>query len=1287
MSLRPYSQSNRPVRPGWARGLLLGGVSLAAIAVAMPARAGTITYGDGDDRATPIVMTEDMIGAVSVDEAATQSGVISGAHKFIKAGFGSLTLSGNNTYSGGTDLNMGSLRLKTQTALGTGMLTMADGTRLIADSSVTFSLSNAIQLDGVVEIGGISLNNQVNLDGAISGTGRLVLTSRAMLSGDNTYSGGTDVFGQAFVLGANALGTGAVTLANDATLIFSSASYSNDIVVAGAKGRFDTSKEGSVAILDGVVSGAGQLINSGPGRVVLTAANTYSGGTLIDGGELVAEHDQALGSGAVSFIGLGRLTYGDGVNVHNILSPTDARTTILQVAAGETATQSGAITGSALAGGYYKRGAGELVLMGAASFGGDTNLDEGSLTAGAENVLAARSMHVLASNTRLNLLANQEVGGIKASGTIDLGDNTLLLNGTREDSFVSGELIGGAQSSLEKTGGNKLFLDGDNESYAGFLLGLSGDVVVRGDYSGLRTHMAAGSLSSGGTTTGRLGDVSVSDATLYGQSGSQLTMDSLSMTRFATIHAALGAPGAAPALFNINGNLTLNGTLDVEDLGGFGPGVYRLFDYGGTLTNDGLVIGSGPDGYGPDQLTLQTSVAHQVNLVADDVGHGEIAFWDGGDSTLWNNAVVNGGAGRWTRHGGTFTDANGIVNGSMDPFPGFAVFQGAAGMVTVDNSTGQIQSRGMQFATDGYHLTGEFIDLVAGEAVIRVGDGTAAGAGYTATISNTLDGAGRLVKSDLGTLVLEGDNTYWGGTEVRQGTLLVDGSIGEVDVGTNGRLGGNGTVGTATVSGTITGGKTIGTLSVDGNLTMQEGSTLEVKVDAAGNSDRVDVTGSAYLYGGKVVSLASGGNYADQTSYTILTAQGGVYGTFADVTSNLAFLDASLAYGDNDVKLTLARNGTTFENVGLTRNQVATGGGVEGLGSGNPLYDRVLTLSAADARFAFDRLSGEIHASAKGVLLEDSRFVRDIANDRIRSAFNGVGARTMSPVLAYGEGGPEAAPSPGDRFAVWSQAFGSWGTARGDGNAAGLDRSTGGLLFGADAALDDSWRIGMLAGYSHTSFQVDDRASSGSSSNYHLGLYGGGQWGAFGLRGGAAYSWSRLDIGRAVAFPGFEDSLTAKYDAGTAQMFGEAGYRVDTLRGSFEPFANLAYVSMHSGAFAESGGAAALSGAGNTTDATFTTLGLRGQAEFALGGVATTARGMLGWRHAFGDVTPLAPVAFDGGDAFTVAGVPIASNAAVIEAGLDFAVTPMATLGVSYTGQLASRAKDHAVKADVSVRF
>ncbi|WP_322415205.1 autotransporter outer membrane beta-barrel domain-containing protein [Mesorhizobium huakuii] len=108
--------------------------------------------------------------------------------------------------------------------------------------------------------------------------------------------------------------------------------------------------------------------------------------------------------------------------------------------------------------------------------------------------------------------------------------------------------------------------------------------------------------------------------------------------------------------------------------------------------------------------------------------------------------------------------------------------------------------------------------------------------------------------------------------------------------------------------------------------------------------------------------------------------------------------------------------------------------------------------------------------------------------------------------------------------------------------------------------------------------------------------------------------------------------------------------------------------------------------AGTSSNATFTTLGLRGSTDFALGGVNATARGMLGWRHAFGDITPTSSFAFVGGDAFTIAGVPISGDAAVIEAGNRHEMSPNATLGLSYS-QFGGGAVDNGARANLSVKF
>src|SRR3546814_7271973 len=71
----------------------------------------------------------------------------------------------------------------------------------------------------------------------------------------------------------------------------------------------------------------------------------------------------------------------------------------------------------------------------------------------------------------------------------------------------------------------------------------------------------------------------------------------------------------------------------------------------------------------------------------------------------------------------------------------FAVFMGAAGTVTVDRSLGDVEASGMQFLTDGYVIEGDAIILAGTQATIRVGDGTAAGAGTSATINAELTGA------------------------------------------------------------------------------------------------------------------------------------------------------------------------------------------------------------------------------------------------------------------------------------------------------------------------------------------------------------------------------------------------------------------------------------------------------------------------------------------------------------------------------------------------------------------
>jgi outer membrane autotransporter protein len=197
----------------------------------------------------------------------------------------------------------------------------------------------------------------------------------------------------------------------------------------------------------------------------------------------------------------------------------------------------------------------------------------------------------------------------------------------------------------------------------------------------------------------------------------------------------------------------------------------------------------------------------------------------------------------------------------------------------------------------------------------------------------------------------------------------------------------------------------------------------------------------------------------------------------------------------------------------------------------------VVQLDAPAARSAFDRLSGEIHASARSALIEDSRFVREAALDRLQAGACGVSGADVTLAVER-SGGPADTGCDGAQTVAWMRALGSWGRIAGDGNAARLGRSTGGLLLGADRQFPGDWRLGALAGFSRTRIDAPVRNSSGQSDSVHLGLYAGKQWGDLAARAGAAYTWHDLSTQRSVAFPGFADRQEGDTRAGLAAGTG-----------------------------------------------------------------------------------------------------------------------------------------------------
>src|SRR4029077_7877288 len=91
---------------------------------------------------------------------------------------------------------------------------------------------------------------------------------------------------------------------------------------------------------------------------------------------------------------------------------------------------------------------------------------------------------------------------------------------------------------------------------------------------------------------------------------------------------------------------------------------------------------------------------------------------------------------------------------------------------------------------------------------------------------------------------------------------------------------------------------------------------------------------------------------------------------------------------------------------------------------------------------------------------------------------------------------------------------------------------------------------------------------------------GYGSWGvdALNLRGGVAYAFNGIETNRTIAFPGFFDRATARYDGGTGQIFGEIGYGFAFGKVAVEPFAGGAWVRLGTRA---AGGRATIAGANN----------------------------------------------------------------------------------------------------------
>jgi fibronectin-binding autotransporter adhesin len=819
-----------------------------------------------------------------------------------KEGDGTLALLGDNTYTGGTLIWGGTVELKGADAailgdVDTGNATDGSGTlKFNKDGGSDYTFAGVISGEGGIEQAG---------------------SDKVILTGVNTYTGGTTIGdGSVLQLDANGtLGEGDTSVGADGELIFNNYNYEYSHVISGDGGVKKTGSfitvlsgentytgetvvdgymlaignggtEGSINNTSGVsvtsgsnfvfyrsddivfsapISGEGNVVNAGSGMVTLTGDSTVSGLLGISTGAAIRVGDGGT-SGSVS-------------NVSRVNNNGE-----LIFDRSDTITMAAPITGS---GSLEQAGSGTLVLTGISTYRGGTTITDGTVQIGDGGITGSIVGNV----------------AISASGTLDFNrDGLLVMTGV-----ISGD------GSVTQDGPGTTVLTGSN-TYNGPTNVQSGSLYVNGDMSGSGSDFTIqGGALLGGTGTIGTGTVTVDGTLSPGDTGvapGTLTMDGdLVLNSDAVLAYNFGQANVVGGAYNdltvVKGDLTLDGSIKVSltEGGKFDVGVYRVINYDGSLTDNGLDIAAPlPDGA---DLHVQTAIAHQVNLV--NYAGLALNYWDnaGGE----DNSNIEGGTGTWHKTGDKYwTNTMGTPNAQWEA-DAFAIFMGASGTVSIDNASGDVSASGMQFAVDGYTLDGDALTLVHGgtqtSSLIRVGDGTTDGKNMTATISAVVQGNAVLEKSDLGTLVLSGTNTYTGGTIISGGTLQIasDDNLGQS--GTDLALSG----GTLHTTADITTSRAALLGSMGGTFDTDAGTTLTLSTGVsdwtAGTPGRLDKTGAGTLV------LAAPGSYSGGTHIsggTIEIADDAALGA-ADGVLGFCDDDGNILHGGGTLHVTATTSG------------------------------------------------------------------------------------------------------------------------------------------------------------------------------------------------------------------------------------------------------------------------------------------------------------------------------------------------------------------------------------------
>ncbi|HBQ3880079.1 TPA: autotransporter-associated beta strand repeat-containing protein [Salmonella enterica subsp. enterica serovar Senftenberg] len=832
---------------------------------------GTFNLADADDSFTVNTVLED------VDANSGWNG-----QSLTKTGAGTLILNAENTYTGGTTISDGTLVANNVEALGTGNVT-----------------DNAT----------LELNTGGDFDNAISGSGQVVKSGdeTLTLSGANSYTGGTTISGGTLVASnVEALGTGDIT--DNATLELN------------AGGTFDN-----------VISGSGQVVKSGDDALTLSGANSYTGGTTISGGTLVANNVEALGTGDVTNNATLELnTGGDFTN---------------------------AISGS---GQVVKSGDKTLTLSGANSYSGATTISGGTLIATHVNALGTgaidnRASLLLDASGQFTVTdlttesgGNTEIGAgstLQATTLTQKSDSTLTinLNSNTADPVIHAASQVSLAGTLDITGvGDVLDSDPASTDDLDIFTLIASDKTIAGDFEKLTVAGMDADLADFITVDGRIDDT-----------GKQYELTT-ALTWYADRDDAVTDAHGTFNLTNADGSFAVNTVLENVDAT-LDPASATGWD-GTSLIKQGagtLILNAENTYTGGTTISGGTLVATNV----DALGSGDVTD----DATLELNT------------GGTFDNA---ISGSGQ------VVKSGDGALTL---SGANSYSGGTLISDGTLVASNVDALGSGDVTNNATLEMNTGGDFI----NNIGGTGRVEKSGDDTLTLSGSNTYTGGTLISDGTLVASNveALGTGDVTNNATLELNtgGTFDNAiSGSGQVEkSGDDVLTLSgansYSGGTLISDGTLVASNVEALGTGDVTDDATLELNTGGDFINNIGGTGRVEKSGDDKLTLSGSnTYTGGTLISSGTLVANDVNALGTGDV----TDNATLMLNTGGDfTNNIGGTGRVEKSG------DDALTLSGSNTYTGGTLISGgtlvanDVNALGTGDITDNATLALNAVGD------------------------------------------------------------------------------------------------------------------------------------------------------------------------------------------------------------------------------------------------------------------------------------------------------------------